>query len=44
LEETNVADDNALTNEVKVDLNKLHVLVLSRVDREADGAEPLRLS
>ena len=30
----NVPDDNTLTDEVKIDLNMLHVLVLNKGDRK----------
>jgi hypothetical protein len=36
---TNILNDNTLTDEVKIDLNMLHVLVLNRVDREVDNAD-----
>lgn len=36
---TNVPNDNALANEVKIDLNILRALVLDGVDVEVDGAD-----
>jgi hypothetical protein len=35
----NVPDDNTLTDEVKIDLNMLHVLVLDWVDEGVDGID-----
>jgi hypothetical protein len=36
---TNIPNNNALTDEVKIDLNMLRVLVLNRVDREVGGVD-----
>lgn len=36
---TDIPDNNALTDEVKIDLNMLRVLVLNLVDREVDGID-----
>lgn len=36
---TDIPDNNALTDEVKIDLNMLCVLVLNRVDREVGGID-----
>lgn len=36
---TDVPNSNALMDDVKIDLNMLHVLVLGEVDGEIDGAE-----
>lgn len=35
----NVPDDNTITDEVKIDLNMLHVLVLDWVDEGVDGID-----
>jgi hypothetical protein len=35
MEDTNVPNHHALTDEVKIDLNMLHVLVLDQVDKAA---------
>jgi hypothetical protein len=37
--DTNVSDGNALTDEVKINLNMLHALVLDEVSGEVDGAD-----
>lgn len=36
MESTDVHDGNTLTNEVNIDLNMFHVLVLFQVNREID--------
>jgi hypothetical protein len=39
MEDTNVSDGNALTDEVKINLNMLRALVLDEVSGEVDGAD-----
>jgi hypothetical protein len=39
VENTDVPDNNALTDEVKIELNMLSVLVLDWVDKEVDGTD-----
>jgi hypothetical protein len=39
VEDTNVPDDNALTNEVEINLNMLGALVLNEVGGEVDDTD-----
>jgi hypothetical protein len=39
VEDTNIPDDNTLTDKVKINLNMLGALVLNEVGREVDGVD-----